>query len=333
MKLIRIFGLIIGGLLIAAAIFAASIALVVQVRFAAPGPLAEEKVVAVPDGVGMKTIARIFWREGVISDPRLFAFATRLTRADRAVRAGEYFIPRHTSMAELLDILRSGRVVLHKLTLPEGLTSMEIVQILEATPGLSGHIETPPQEGTLLPETYYFVRGDDRNEILRRMQRSMTSFLETQWPFRAENLPLANPHEAVILASIVEKETGVNDERAHVAGVYLNRLRQGMLLQADPTVSYGLGEGMPLNRSLRLSDLRHSTPFNTYLFKGLPPQAIANPGVAAIKAVLDPMPTDDLFFVADGTGGHAFSKSLKEHNRNVAKLRMLQQEKAKQTAP
>jgi UPF0755 protein len=317
-------GVFVGGALLALLITAALAFMVIRSRLDEAGPLSQEKIILVPEGAGMKTIARIFERQGVIQYPRIFVWASRANHLDRNIRAGEYLIPPHTSMTKLMAILRSGQVVLHKLTIPEGLTSLEIVRILEATPGLAGKIETIPAEGSLLCQTYYYIRGDDRAAIITRMQQAMTSFLDSVWPFRADGLPLASPQEAVILASIVEKETGLVDERAHVAGVYINRLRKDMPLQADPTVSYGLVGGAALGRSLRFSDLRQSTPFNTYLFKGLPPQPITNPGALAIKAVLNPMATKDLYFVADGTGGHSFAETVKQHNQNVARWRRLE---------
>lgn len=329
MKRFRTFGVFLAGAFLALLIVAVSAALIIRVRIAVPGPLQKEKVILVPEGAGMKTIAHIFAREGVIESPRIFVLISRVTRLDRNIRAGEYLIPPQASMSKLLQILRSGQVVLHKLTIPEGLTSLEIVRIIEATPGLGGTITTIPDEGTLLPQTYYYILGDSRNEILARMQRAMSDFLNVSWPFRAEGLPLASPQEALILASIVEKETGYSDERAHVAGVYINRLRKDMPLQADPTVSYGLGGGAALTRSLSLKDLRQPTPFNTYLFKGLPPRPITNPGAKAILAVLNPMKTNDLYFVADGTGGHSFAETLDEHNKNVARWRRIEQGKAK----
>lgn len=322
-------GVFIGGALLALLITAALAFMVIRSRLDEAGPLSQEKIILVPEGAGMKTISRIFARQGVIQYPRIFVWASRANHLDRNIRAGEYLIPPHTSMTKLMEILRSGQVVLHKLTVPEGLTSLEIVRILEATPGLSGKIETIPAEGSLLCQTYYYIRGDDRAAIITRMQQAMTSFLDSVWPFRADGLPLASPQEAVILASIVEKETGLVDERAHVAGVYINRLRKDMPLQADPTVSYGLVGGAALGRSLRFSDLRQSTPFNTYLFKGLPPQPITNPGALAIKAVLNPMATKDLYFVADGTGGHSFAATVKQHNENVARWRRLEKARDK----
>jgi UPF0755 protein len=325
-KLFRTYGVFIGGITLALLI---ALAVTLSLKLAVPGPLVREKIVMVPAGAGMKTIARIFAREGVIKSPGIFVMVSRVTRLDRNIRAGEYLIPPGASLRKLLEILRSGQVVLHKLTIPEGLTSQEITQILEATPELAGKIEKIPPEGSLLPQTYYYILGDERPEILARMQRAMSDFISNAWPFRAEGLPFASSAEALILASIVEKETGFVDERAHVAGVYINRLNKGMPLQADPTVAYGLSAGAGLDRGLSLNDLHRPTPFNTYLFRGLPPQPITNPGAKAIEAVLNPMKTDDLYFVADGTGGHSFAATLEEHNDNVARWRRVERARPK----
>jgi UPF0755 protein len=297
------------------------------------GPLQAEQIILVPEGVGMKSIARIFVDRGAIESPRIFVWAGRAMQVDRTIRAGEYRIPAHASLTRILGILRSGEVVLHKLTIPEGLTSYEIVRILEATPELTGKIIVPPAEGSLLPQTYYYILGNNRNDLLARMHKAMADYLVNMWPFRADDLPFKSPEEAVILASIVEKETGVSDERAHVAGVYINRIRLGMPLQADPTVSYGLAAGAVPNRALSHQDLLQSTPFNTYLFKGLPPTPIANPGGRAIDAVLHPLASKDLYFVADGTGGHRFAETIKDHNANVAHWRKIERERAPQPEP
>jgi UPF0755 protein len=325
---LRTFGLILGGIFIVLLIAVASVAVVVNLRLGSPGPLAREKVVLVPDGVGMKTIANIFEQQGVVESAKVFVWVSRASRLDRDIQAGEYLVPPHASMRELLHMLRAGQVVLHKLTIPEGLTSLQILHILDATPELKGKVAAVPAEGSLLPQTYFYIRGNTRDEIITRMQRAMTDFLDNAWPLRAKDLPLATPREALILASIVEKETGSSDERAHVAGVYINRLRKDMPLQADPTVAYGLGGGEMLNRSLTLKDLREPTPYNTYMFKGLPPGPIANPGAKAIEAVLNPLNTKDLYFVADGTGGHSFAETLKQHNENVAKWRRIEEFKS-----
>ncbi len=314
-------------ILLIAAFTVAGSAWYLKIQYTAPGPHETDLVLVVPEGAGVRGVARQLTREGVMHQPDLFVLMTRLTGADRSLQAGEFLFPRRASMKDVVEILRAGKVVLRKLTIPEGLTSLEIVRLLEATDGMTGDITEVPPEGTLLPETYYFVYGDDRNDTLQRMSDAMSSQLELLWPFRADNLPIATPREAVILASIVERETALPSERTHVAGVYINRLNRNMRLQADPTVAYGLGDGLPLERPLTYKDLRTKTPYNTYVIRGLPPHPIANPGVDSLAAVLNPLETQDLYFVADGTGGHVFARTLAEHNRNVARWRKLNREK------
>lgn len=222
-------------------------------------------------------------------------------------------------------MLVDGRTVVHRVTVPEGLTSVEIVAIVAASEVLEGAVPPPPVQGALLPETYHVARGDERAAVIGRMAEAMNEALARLWPTRAPDLPLASPAEAVILASIVEKETGIAAERAKVAGVFYNRLALGMPLQSDPTVVFALTDGkMPLGRALTRDDLAIDDPYNTYKVNGLPPGPIANPGLASLEAVLKPEATDALYFVADGTGGHAFARTLDEHNRNVAKWRKLQ---------
>ena len=231
-------------------------------------------------------------------------------------------------MEEVIEILRSGETLVHRLTVPEGLTSREIVALVNGAEKLSGEIAELPAEGSLLPDTYHFARGDDRGELVARMRQAQADLMSSLWKERAENLPLASPEEAIILASIVEKETGLAEERNLVAGVFVNRLNKKMRLQSDPTVVYGVTMGKaPLGRPLSRKDLKTKTPYNTYTNAGLPPGPIANPGRAALEAVLQPTKTDHLYFVADGSGGHAFAKTLAQHNRNVAKWRKLQKQK------
>ena len=258
----------------------------------------------------------------LIDDPLLFRLGVRVLGKSRSLQSGEYVLPPGATMRNVVDILTSGKTVARRLTLAEGLTSFEFVQEIEQAEGLDGRIETVPAEGTLLPETYHYSRGDTRTEIVRRMERALDQVLAELWPGRAAELPLKTPEEAVVLASIVEKETGVDGERALVASVFVNRLSKGMRLQSDPTVVYGLtgGKGL-LGRALTRQDLQTPHPYNTYLIDGLPPGPIANPGRAALEAVLNPAKTKFLYFVADGSGGHAFAATLDEHNRNVAKWR------------
>lgn len=296
-----------------------------------PGPLPVEKAVVIPSGMGVASIAAELTREGVIVDPKVFRMGVRVWDGDKPLRAGEYMFPARASAREAADVLQSGETVVRRLTLPEGRTVLEAVAQLRATDGLTGEIEELPDEGTLLPETYHFSHGDLRADMLQRMSAAMDSTLGRLWPLRSQRIPLETPEEALILASIVEKETGVAEERPLVAAVFLNRLEKGMRLQSDPTVVYGLTDGSgPLGRPLTRADLEKSTPYNTYLIDGLPPTPIANPGTAAIDAVLNPAQTDALYFVADGSGGHAFSKTLDEHNRNVRKWRRFLNEQRKE---
>jgi UPF0755 protein len=290
-----------------------------------PGPLAQEEVIELPRGSGLAAIAGRLEAAGVIEDARVFRVAARVIGRDRRLRAGEYRIPAHVSPRAVLDILESGQIVLHALTIPEGLSTIEALAVIEAHPVLVGDMpEAPPGEGELLPETYMFARGTTRTEIIERMRSDMAALLAELWESRQEGLPLESPEEALILASIIEKETAVPDEYGLVAGVFVNRLRRGMLLQTDPTVIYAItrGEG-PLGRQLLRRDLEVDDPYNTYRYPGLPPGPIANPGRGALEAALDPAETDYLYFVADGTGGHAFARTLDEHNRNAARWRRI----------
>ncbi len=294
-------------------------------RFERPGPLAADTVILIPQGSGVEAIARQLHQAGVIEDPLVFRIGVRLLRVGRELRAGEYLFAVALSNRDAIDLLRSGQTVVRRLTLAEGLTSREIVALLEQAEAMAGSVETLPSEGSLLPETYHYARGDGRVELVARMARARDKLLGELWAGRAPNLPIASPQEAVILASIVEKETGIAGERPRVASVFVNRLQKGMRLQSDPTVVYGLtgGEG-PLGRALTRKDLQVPSPYNTYLIDGLPPGPIANPGRASLEAVLNPAQTAFLYFVADGSGGHAFAKTLAEHNRNVAKWRKIQ---------
>lgn len=286
----------------------------------APGPLAEERAVVVPRG-GAEGIARTLAAAGIIDDPRAFALAAWWTQAGgRPLRAAEFSFPAHASLAEVLRILREARPVQRRLTIPEGFTARQILALLERTEGLVG--EVPPiEEGALLPETYAFQWGDSRAGIVRRAEAAMAQALAEAWERRAEGLPLATPREALVLAAIVERETGVPEERARIAAVFLNRLRRGMPLQSDPTVIYAVAQGGPFERAITRADLERDSPFNTYRVRGLPPAPIAAPGRGALIAVTRPASTDDLYFVATGDGGHAFARTLEEHNRNVARWR------------
>lgn len=291
-------------------------------HYDAPGPLAAAKLVIIPRGTGVREAGEILSANGVVDNGYIFAAGTYLT-GRRDLKAGEYEFPAQISPAAAADLIGSGKVYRHKLTIAEGLTSAQIVALIDAAPALDGTIDAMPVEGTLLPNTYFYVLGDKRAEILQRMHRAMEKALETEWAARAPNLPLASPAEAVTLASIVEKETAKPDERTRVAGVYIERLKQDMKLQADPTVIYALTQGgeKSLAHPLDHDDLSIESPYNTYLNKGLPPTPIDNPGLASLHAALQPDDHGELYFVADGGGRHAFAKTLEEHNKNVAKLR------------
>lgn len=290
-----------------------------------PGPLPEARTVVIPKGASVAAIAGKLDDVGVIDNPLVFQLAVRLQKPADPLRAGEYAFPPAVSIEQAIAILRSGETVVRRLTVPEGLTSIEVVNLLNAAPALEGQIEQRVPEGTLLPETYHYSYGDSRADLLHRMQAAMQSAVAELWAARPPDLPLASPDEAVILASIVEKETAVPAERPRVAAVFYNRLAKGMRLQSDPTVAYGIagGEG-GLTRPLTRADLEQPNPYNTYMSDGLPPGPIANPGRDALAAVINPADTDDLYFVADGSGGHAFARTLQEHNRNVARWRKLQ---------
>ncbi|MEQ8967046.1 MAG: endolytic transglycosylase MltG [Azospirillaceae bacterium] len=294
-------------------------------QFRAPGPLEEETIVLIERGTGLRTIATRLEEAGIVADDRLFLLGVYLNRAERSLRAGEYAFPPAASGRQAMAILRSGESVSYTLTVPEGLTSREILASLEEEERLTGEVpDPPPAEGTLLPETYAFHRNDTRAAMIERMRAEMDETVAALWAERAEDLPIETPEEAVILASIIEKETGVDGERRMVASVFHNRLDRGMPLQSDPTVIYALTEGEgPLDRALTRQDWQVESAYNTYRIPGLPPGPIANPGREAIAAAVNPDETDYLYFVADGTGGHAFARTLDEHNRNVAEWRRI----------
>lgn len=299
-------------------------------RFSAPGPHLGERIVMIEAGESLGHIADKLEREGAIHSALIFNLMIRIMGEPGSLRAGEYAIPANASMAEIYQRIREGETLLHALTVPEGLTSAQVVSLLVADERLSGTVDTVPVEGSLLPETYLFSRGDSRERLLARMSREQDALLAA---FLADpGLPaeLSTLDEAVILASIVEKETGVPDERPLIAGVFLNRLRNGMRLQSDPTVIYGISGGAALGRSLTRSELNTPTPYNTYVIRGLPPTPIANPGREALRAVFFPAETEALYFVADGTGGHVFAATLEEHEENVARWRRIERERRSQ---
>jgi UPF0755 protein len=296
----------------------------------APGPAARqgtETDVVLRKGAGVAEIGAALERAGAVRSAPLFMAAAQLGGAGRRLKAGEYAFPSRASLGQVIDKIRRGDIVHHRVTVPEGLTSQQAVDILNQTAVLVGSIPTPP-EGALLPETYDVVRGEERSTVLARMMDARDKLLAQLWAKRRPGLPFDTPDQAVTLASIVEKETALPAERPRVAAVYVNRLRQGIRLEADPTLIYGANGGKSLGRGLLRSELLQPGPYNTYLNAGLPPTPIANPGRASLAAVLDPPDTKDLYFVADGTGGHAFAATYEEHLKNVAHWRQIEHNRA-----
>ena len=302
-----------------------------KTEFEGPGPLDQTTNFMVREGAGLNQIAAGLERQGIIANQRIFSLGAKSQLGDDTLKAGEYEIKAHASMRDIVALMQSGKSILHSFTVPEGQTVQQVFDRLRADEMLEGDLpEEMPPEGALLPETYKFSRGTTRAEIVDQMAKAQTRALAGVWSRRDPDLPLETPEELVILASIVEKETARADERPRVAGVFINRLNRGMRLQSDPTIIYGLfgGAGKPSDRPIYRSDIDKPTPYNTYVIDGLPPTPIANPGREAMEAVANPSRTKDLYFVADGTGGHAFAETLDEHNRNVARWRRLEAEKA-----
>lgn len=293
-----------------------------------PGPAAQSTIVLLPSGSAVSTIAEQLADDGVINHPELFIAAVRIRGVQGDIKAGEYEIPARASVMDIIDLLIEGKSILHYFTAPEGLTTAQILRLLNADETLVGDVTIEPGEGELLPETYAHSRGETRDDLVRRMMKDQDALVDALWQDRAMDLPFSTPQEAIILASIVEKETGLPEERGRIAGVFVNRLKRGMRLESDPTIIYGITGGEPLGRGIRQSELRGETPYNTYIIRGLPPTPIANPGRDSIAAVLNPMETNDIFFVADGTGGHAFAETLREHQANVAQWRRIERERA-----
>jgi len=291
----------------------------------APGPLSEPATLIVPSGTSVAMIAADLERQGVIADSDFMMWRARWRDEAHLLKAGEYVFEPGVSIDDVIDQMVEGKVVAHRVTIPEGLTSLEIIEIINNAELLTGEIVEIPPQGSVLPETYHFERGETRQAVLNRMTTALDLTLAELWLTKAENLPIATPEEAVILASVVEKETGFASERPHIAGVFVNRLNRGMPLQSDPTVIFALTQGQaPLGRALLRKDWEYDDPYNTYMYPGLPPGPIANPGRDAIAAVLQPLDTKDIYFMADGTGGHAFAETLTEHNRNVQAYRAWQ---------
>jgi UPF0755 protein len=293
----------------------------------APGPTARagnQTVILIPAHSRTHDIAQMLERSGLVKYGLLFEADAHLKGVSSRFKAGEYAIPSTASMATIAGILAEGKSIQHKFTAAEGLTSEMIWKLVKADPVLVGDAGLAPAEGTLLPETYLFTRGQTRLALLAQMAKAQKDVLAKAWTNRAQDLPFKTPREAIILASIVEKETRLPQERPHVASVFINRLRKGMKLQTDPTIIYDLTRGYPLGRGIRQSELEAATPYNTYVIAGLPPGPICNPGKDAIAAVLNPQDTQDLYFVATGQGGHAFSATVEGQARNVASYRMFQ---------
>ena len=282
------------------------------------GPTEQSIAVVIPQGASVARAAQVLEDVGALEDAGGFRMRARLLGSDKPIRAGEYEVPAGASESAILDLLQSGRVLQRFVVVPEGLPSVMVHDRLMRAPFLTGAVSVP-EEGSVLPDSYSYQRGESRAAVLKRMQDAMTEELDALWAKRKPALPVDSKQEAITLASIVEKETGKPSERGMVAGVYSNRLRSGMPLQADPTVIYPVTRGRPLGRRILRSELNTDNGYNTYRMAGLPLGPIANPGRESIAAVLDPAPTRALYFVADGTGGHVFADTLAEHNANVRK--------------
>jgi peptidoglycan lytic transglycosylase G len=304
-----------------------------QWNFQQPGPSPSDKVVMIAPGDHVAVIAEHLATAGVIANADLFRLGLRLRNLQGTLKAGEYALPAHVSMADVAGILASGKSIQHKLTAAEGLTSEMILNLVKADPVLVGEAPPMPAEGALLPETYLFTRGTTRAELVARMEKAHDKIVAQLWANRAGNLPIAGERDAVVLASIVEKETRIPAERRHIAAVFMNRLRLGMKLQSDPTIIYDITRGYPLGRGIRQSELDRPSPHNTYAIAGLPPTPICNPGKDALEAVTNPGDSTDLYFVANGTGGHVFATTVEEHDKNVAAWRKLEHPSPPPTLP
>ena len=308
--------------LLALVVAAAASAYVFWLGYTGPGPSREPITLIIPKGEGAWAMANRLAAAGVVRNAPTFFLGAEIDGAARKLRAGEYAFAAGVSARNAAALIASGQTVKRRLTIPEGLTAAEIVRLVDAADGLMGAAPSGIGEGTLLPETYFFSYGDAKADMVARMRRAMTESLDQMWRARDESVPLASPAEAVTLASIIEKETAIDAERPRVAAVYYNRLKRGMKLQSDPTVIYALTKGNgPLGRDLTHADLDTPSPYNTYRVAALPPGPIGNPGRASLRAALHPAQTDALYFVADGTGGHVFARTLEEHNKNVARWR------------
>lgn len=319
--------------LVLAGVLGAGIAMVSS-QSKAPGPLASDRVLIIPKESGLTEIAELLQREGLIEHPWAFRVSALISGNWTKLKAGEYLFKARASQADILDIIADGKAVEHAVTIPEGLTSEQIVARLMENDLLTGDVNQPPREGAILPDTYKFQRGYPRQQIINRMAQDQRRILNDIWSRRPADLPIKTPQELVTLASIVEKETGRADERPRVAGVFINRLNRKMKLQSDPTIVYGLAGGKgTLGRPIQRNEITQATPYNTYVIDGLPPGPIANPGRAAMEAVVNHSRTKDLYFVADGSGGHAFAETLEQHNRNVARWRQVETQRRETNKP
>lgn len=293
-------------------------------QFTKSGPLAEAKVLEIEKGLRTPEIGVALESGGIISDARLFTLAAIATGMRGRLKAGEYEFPKGASMRDVMQLLESGKSIVYRVSIPEGWTSQMAMARIAEHPSLTGDITLNPAEGAIMPDTYLFRRGMSRDRLISEMTGAQSKLLDELWSKRNPSIPLKTPEEAVVLASIVEKETAIPEERPKIASVFLNRLARGMRLQSDPTIIYGIAGGKGrLDRPLTKADIAEATPYNTYRIDGLPPGPIANPGRASLEAVLNPLDTKLLYFVADGSGGHAFAETLEEHNRNVANWRQL----------
>ena len=318
----RIFGCL--GLIAALAVIT-SLFLVAQ-SWGGKGPSEQNVTVIVPEGATLRAAAEALEQAGAVRSGSRFTLLARLFGDDTAIKAGEYRIPAQLSQADILAMMQGGKTLQRFVTIPEGLPSVLVQERLMAAPHLTGEVDVPA-EGSVLPDSYSYDRGDTRQAVLDRMQKAMETYLAKAWAARKPGIAVATPHEALILASIVEKETGKPEERRTVAAVYSNRLKRGMPLQADPTVIYPVTRGRPLGRRILRSELQNRNDYNTYAMAGLPAGPIANPGRESIAAVLNPAPSNALYFVADGTGGHIFADTLEQHNANVQKWYALRRQR------
>jgi UPF0755 protein len=282
------------------------------------GPAQQEMAVVIPSGSSLAKAARVLEEKGAITSADAFLNRAKVFGSDAPIKAGEFIIPAAASNAQILGILQGSDVVLRMVTVPEGMPSILVHEKLMREPLLTGEVPIP-DEGSLLPESYSFERGEKRLAVMLRMQKAMQDTIAELWPNRSPDTVVKTPQEAITLAAIVEKETGKPSERRMIAGVYSNRIRKGMMLQADPTIIYPITRGKPLGRRIRQSEIADVNDYNTYAMTGLPKGPITNPGRASIEAVLNPARTEALYFVADGTGGHVFANTLADHNRNVEK--------------